>query len=135
VGFCSGTTRLGFNRDRQNASRLFGSVYGSEGTVEVGDIINAYKRADNAEKNVVQALYEDFKAAQKLGVTPSKAIEIMKSNKVGQEMIKQVMTGSYRRFTPGDALLKEMRKTHPERHQEFLQIYGSTALLESLDGA
>jgi RNA polymerase sigma factor (sigma-70 family) len=122
-----------FNRSRQDASTLFSSIFNSQGTVDPGDVERAYADANRAHREIVKGLRDDYRAAVKLGMEKSDAMQTMKSQRAGKKAIAEAESGIYMKYTPGDQMLKEVRQKFPSRYSEFLKAYADTPAQEAID--
>jgi hypothetical protein len=96
-----------FSRDIRDASSLFTREFNSKGTRSPEDIADAYERANEATYSLTADFRDDVLAAIGLGkVSPKKAEEILKANRIGKEDIAMIRSGRYKKYEPSDAAKK-----------------------------
>lgn len=122
-----------FNGERNDASRLFTSILNSKGTINPGAVAEAYTRANQQSREVFNNLRKDYEAALELGLSKKDAVAILKAKRVGEETIKQVTSGTYRRYEPSDSTLNLTRKTNPERYREYIEVRKATPAREPFE--
>lgn len=122
-----------FNGERNDASRLFTSILNSKGTVNPGDVAEAYTRANQQSREVFNNLRKDYEAALELGLPKKDAVAILKAKRVGDDTIKQVTSGTYRRYEPSGSTLNLTRKTNPERYREYIEVRKATPAREPFE--
>jgi hypothetical protein len=96
-----------FSRDIRDASSLFTREFNSKGTRSPEDIADAYERANEATYSLTADFRDDVLAAIGLGkISPKKAEEIIKANRIGKEDIAMIRSGRYKKYEPSDAAKK-----------------------------
>jgi len=87
-----------FSRDIRDASSLFTREFNSKGTRSPEDIADAYERANDATYRLTADFRDDVLEAIGLGkISPKKAEEILKANRIGKEDIAMIRSGRYYR--------------------------------------
>jgi hypothetical protein len=87
-----------FSRDIGDASAIFTREFNSKGTRPPEQIADAYERANDATHNFTADFCDDVLAAIGLGkISPKKAEEILKANRIGKEDVAMVRSGRYYR--------------------------------------
>ena len=93
-----------FSRDIRDASALFTREFNSKGTLAAEEIADAYKRANDAQYRLTSDFRDDVLAAIGLGkISPKKAEEILKANRIGKEDIAMIRSGRYKKYEASDA--------------------------------
>jgi hypothetical protein len=96
-----------FSRDIRDASSLFTREFNSKGTRSPDQIADAYERANDATYRLTADFRDDVLAAIGLGkISPKKAEEILKANRIGKEDIAMIRSGRYKKYEPSDAAKK-----------------------------
>ena len=96
-----------FSRDIRDASALFTREFNSKGTRSPEEIADAYERANDATYRLTADFRDDVLAAIGLGkISPKKAEEILKANRIGKEDIAMIRSGRYKKYEPSDAAKK-----------------------------
>jgi hypothetical protein len=96
-----------FSRDIRDASSLFTREFNSKGTRSPEQIADAYERANDATYSLTADFRDDVLAAIGLGkISPKKAEEILKTNRIGKEDIAMIRSGRYKKYEPSDAAKK-----------------------------
>jgi hypothetical protein len=96
-----------FGRDIRDASSLFTREFNSKGTRSPEEIADAYERANDASYSLTADFRDDVLAAIGLGkISPKKAEEILKANRIGKEDIAMIRSGRYKKYEPSDAAKK-----------------------------
>lgn len=96
-----------FSRDIRDASSLFTREFNSKGTRSPEEIADAYERANEATYSLTADFRDDVLAAIGLGkISPKKAEEILKANRIGKEDIAMIRSGRYKKYEPSDAAKK-----------------------------
>jgi hypothetical protein len=96
-----------FSRDIRDASSLFTREFNSKGTRSPEQIADAYERANEATYSLTADFRDDVLAAIGLGkISPKKAEEILKANRIGKEDIAMIRSGRYKKYEPSDAAKK-----------------------------
>jgi hypothetical protein len=96
-----------FNRDIRDASALFTREFNSKGTRSPDEIADAYERANEATYSLTADFRDDVLAAIGLGkISPKKAEEILKANRIGKVDIAMIRSGRYKKYEPSDAAKK-----------------------------
>jgi hypothetical protein len=68
-------------------------------------IADAYERANDATYSLTADFRDDVLAAIGLGkISPKKAEEILKANRIGKEDIAMIRSGRYKKYEPSDAI-------------------------------
>lgn len=122
-----------FKRHRQSASYMFSYIANSQGTVGPGDVANAYRAANKANKEVAQNLRSNYLAVQTLGVSKDSAQQTLKSQGAGMDAKREAESGVYTRYAPDKELLKEIEAKFPNRYKEFERAYVATPEQEALE--
>ena len=96
-----------FSRDIRYASSLFTREFNSKGTRSPDQIADAYERTNDATYRLTADFRDDVLAAIGLGkISPKKAEEILKANRIGKEDIAMIRSGRYKKYEPSDAAKK-----------------------------
>ena len=96
-----------FGRDIRDASAIFSREFNSKGTRSPEEIADAYERANDASYRLTADFRDDVLAAIGLGkISPKKAEEILKANRIGKEDIAMIRSGLYKKYEPSDASKK-----------------------------
>jgi hypothetical protein len=96
-----------FSRDIRDASSLFTREFNSKGTRSPEQIADAYERANDATYSLTADFRDDVLAAIGLGkISPKKAEEILKANRIGKEDIAMIRSGRYKKYEPSDSAKK-----------------------------
>jgi hypothetical protein len=96
-----------YGRDSRDASAIFSREFNSKGTRSPEDIADAYERANEATYSLTADFRDDVLAAIGLGkISPKKAEEILKANRIGKEDIAMIRSGRYKKYEPSDAAKK-----------------------------
>lgn len=96
-----------FGRDIRDASAIFSREFNSKGTRSPEEIADAYERANDVSYCLTSDFRDDVLAAIGLGkISPKKAEEILKANRIGKEDIAMIRSGRYKKYEPSDASKK-----------------------------
>jgi hypothetical protein len=96
-----------YGRDSRDASAIFTREFNSKGTRSPEEIADAYERANDAQYRLTADFRDDVLAAIGLGkISPKKAEEILKANRIGKEDIAMIRSGRYKKYEPSDAAKK-----------------------------
>ena len=97
-----------FMSSNAEATRLLNDTLLSRGTVDVADIPAAYENANRAKRDLFEKLRDNYNAALKLGVPRNQAIMVMRSVKVSQDLVAQVINDRYIDYAPVKQALNEV---------------------------
>lgn len=86
---------MDFEEQYRNASRLFTSVLTERGTVDAGEVENAYRQSIEAKQDIIKHMHEDVNAAMNFGLSPRSAYTVLRSNDVGSDRAMMVMAGAF----------------------------------------
>jgi hypothetical protein len=103
-----------FGREMRDASALFGKQFTGRGTRSEGDVISGYAKANAAHMDLINNLRKDYLASIRLGLTPQQATKILKDSRVGDDLLRMVKTGVYRRYEASTAA-SNLAKTRPDK--------------------
>ena len=93
-----------FGREIRDASAIFSREFNSKGTRSAEEIADAYERANDASYRLTADFRDDVLAAIGLGkISPKKAEEILKANRIGKEDIAMIRSGRYKKYEASDA--------------------------------
>ena len=93
-----------FGREIRDASAIFSREFTSKGTRSAEEIADAYKSANDASYRLTSDFRDDVLAAIGLGkISPKKAEEILKANRIGKEDIAMIRSGRYKKYEASDA--------------------------------
>ena len=96
-----------FGREIRDASAIFSREFNSKGTRSPEEIADAYERANDASYRLTADFRDDVLAAIGLGkISPKKAEEILKANRISKEDIAMIRSGRYKKYEPSDAAKK-----------------------------
>jgi hypothetical protein len=103
-----------FGREMRDASALFGKQFTGRGTRSEGDVISGYAKANAAHMDLINNLRKDYLASIRLGLTTQQATKILKDARVGDDILRMVKTGVYRRYEASTAA-SNLAKTRPDK--------------------
>ena len=96
-----------YRRDSHDGSAIFTREFNSKGSRSPEEIADAYERANDASYRLTADFRDDVLAAIGLGkISPKKAEEILKANRIGKEDIAMIRSGRYKKYEPSDAAKK-----------------------------
>jgi (p)ppGpp synthase/HD superfamily hydrolase len=96
-----------FSCDIRDASSLFTHEFNSKGTRSPEQIADAYERANEATYRLNADFRDDLLAAIGLGkISPKKAEEILKANRIRKENIAMIRSGRYKKYELSGAAKK-----------------------------
>jgi len=96
-----------FGREIRDASAIFSREFNSKGSRSTEQIADAYERANEASYRLTADFRDDVLAAIGLGkISPKKAEEILKANRIGKEDIAMIRSGRYKKYKLSDAVKK-----------------------------
>jgi hypothetical protein len=103
-----------FGREMRDASALFGKQFTGRGTRSEGAVISGYAKANAAHMDLINNLRKDYLASIRLGLTTQQATKILKDARVGDDILRMVKTGVYRRYEASTAA-SNLAKTRPDK--------------------
>lgn len=103
-----------FGREMRDASALFGKQFTGRGTRSEQDVISGYAKANEAHMELIDNLRKDYLASIRLGLTPQQATSVLKNARVGDDILRMVKSGVYKRYEASTAA-SNLAKTRPDK--------------------